>query len=59
MVVAVGSAASLGDCLLGADLDGGALLLGGGAVGLCFSSNPTTTCLEAGYKSYKRMCVYA
>ena len=48
VVVVVGSAASLGDCLLGAVLDAGALLLGGGAVGLCFSSNPTTTCLEEG-----------
>lgn len=42
------STGSLGDCLLAAALDD-ALLLGGGAVGLCFSSNPTTTCLEAGY----------
>ena len=48
VVVVVGSATSLGDCLLGAVLDAGALLLGGGAVGLCFSSNPTTTCLEEG-----------
>ena len=42
------SAASLGDCLLEVGLED-ALLLGGGAVGLCFSSKPTTTCLEAGY----------
>ena len=41
------STASLGDCLLAAALED-ALLLGGGAVGLCFSSKPTTTCLEAG-----------
>lgn len=53
VLVVVGSAASLGDCLVvadleEADLEGGALLLGGGAVGLCFSSNVTTDCLEAG-----------
>lgn len=42
------SAASLGDCLLEVGFED-ALLLGGGAVGLCFSSKPTTTCLEAGY----------
>lgn len=55
VVVVEGSAASLGGCLLGAGLEGGALLLGGGAVGLCFSSKPTTTCLEAGY-AYDNTC---
>ena len=47
MVELEDSTASLGDCLLAAALED-ALLLGGGAVGLCFSSKPTTTCLEAG-----------
>lgn len=49
VVVAECSAASVADCLLEAGLEDEALLLGGGAVGLCFSNNPTTTCLEAGY----------
>jgi len=51
------SLGSDGGCLLEAAAAGfdAALLLGGGAAGLCFSKIPITACLEVGYGNQKKI----
>jgi len=56
--VSLASLGSDGGCLLEAAAAGfdAALLLGGGAAGLCFSKIAITACLEVGYIIIKEKC---